>query len=55
MKAQELNEMMKYFQKRGTSSAESSRSLAIEKIKIESEVMEVLSEMVGRVQKQLEK
>lgn len=55
MKAHELNELMKYFQKRGTSSAESSRSLAIERIKIESEVMEILSEMVSKVQKQLEK
>ena len=38
MKAQELNELMKYFQKRCTTSAESSRSLAIQQIKIESEV-----------------
>lgn len=46
---------MKYIQKRGTSSAESSRSMAIARIKIESEVMECLTDIVGEVQRQLEK
>ena len=46
---------MKYVQKRCTSSAESSRSMAIERIKIENEVMECLGEMVNKVQKALEK
>ena len=53
MKSPELNELMKYIQKRCSNAAESSRSQAIERIKIESEVWECLTEIVGKVQKKL--
>ena len=54
MKLPELNEFLKYVQKRCNSSAESSRNLAIERIKIETEVRKRLMEMIVEVQKQLE-
>jgi len=54
MKLPELNEFMKYIQKRCNSSAESSRNSAIEKIKIETEVRKTLVEMILQVQKAIE-
>jgi hypothetical protein len=53
MKAPELNELMKYVQKRSTSSAESSRTLDIERMKIEGEVMECLTAVITEVAKRL--
>lgn len=54
MKAPELNELMKYVQKRCTSSAESSRTLDIERMKLEAEVWECLTAIISDVQKRLE-
>lgn len=51
MKVSELNEFLKYIQKRCMSSAESSRSLAIERIKIETEVRKCLVDMIVDVQR----
>lgn len=55
MKATDLNEVMKYIQKKCTTSAESSRTLDIERMKIEREALECLTAVVAEVQKRLEK
>jgi hypothetical protein len=46
MKVPELNEFLKYVQKRCMGSAESSRNAAIERIKIETEVRKCLIDMI---------
>lgn len=54
MKLPELNEFMKYVQKRCNIAAESSRNSAIERIKIETEVRKTLVDMILQVQKIVE-
>ena len=53
MKVPDLNEFLKYIQKRCMASAESSRNAAIERIKIESEVRKCLVDMILDIQRRL--
>jgi hypothetical protein len=55
MKVPDLNEFLKYVQKRCMGSAESSRNAAIERIKIETEVRKCLIDMILDAQRTLEK
>jgi hypothetical protein len=55
IKVPELNEFLKYLQKKCTSAAEYSRVEALNKIKFESEVRNCVADMVLKVHMELEK
>lgn len=55
MKVPELNEFLKYIQKRCINAAEQSRFTAIERIKVEAEVRKCLVDVILEVQTRIDK
>lgn len=53
MKAAELNDFIRYVQKRCLASADSTRSNAIEIIKIEADVRDVMLHILGKIEQNL--